>query len=273
MQTRCRSFSTLSVVVVVVGALSVAAAGAAQPSNPPAYQIQSLVKTGDPVGDLTIGPATTDGMWVMGLNDQGQVLFSPGSDAAQSNLLAEYSRGAPVPIALPGQDGPGGKWPRQIDYRIPMNLNQRGSVAFNLINEGGASIGIFRWDGDLRQITPVALPGMPAADGLTFTPGAFTGTAINNSNEVAFAHDVKDAAGKALPQCLFFLGRDGVLQVVARPGQALPGVGTVSTAYEVSLNDAGVVGFVLHLTNGGIRLCLWEEGSVTALSSNIAVVE
>jgi hypothetical protein len=272
METRCGSFPTLSVVVGVIGALFVSLSpGAAQANALAAYKIQPLVKTGDKVGDFTIGPATADGLWVTGLNDQGQVLLDAFSNATQIGLLAEYSHGALLPVALPGQDGPGGKWPSDIGPVIPMNMNQHGSVAFNLFNGGNTSIGIFRWDGDLRQTTLIARSGMPAVDGLTFTPGAFSGTAINNSNEVAFAHQVKDAAGKVLGQGLFFLGRDGVLHVVARPGQALPGGGAVSAAYVVSLNDAGAVGFDVQLTpNSAPRLYLWENGTITAISSNIA---
>jgi hypothetical protein len=269
MQAIRRSFPSFSVVAVAISVLSVSlAAGAAQADTPAAYTIQPLVKTGDKVGDFTIG-APTDGLWVIGLNDQGQVLFDAFSDATA--FLAEYSNGALVPIALPGQDGPGGKWPSHIGPIIPMNMNQHGSVAFNLYNGSNTSIGIFRWDADSRQTTLIARPGMPAVDGLTFTSGAFSGTAINNRNEVAFAHQVKDAAGKVLGQGLFFLGQDGALHVVARPGQALPGGGTVHAAYVVSLNDAGVVGFDVQLTaSSPPRLYLWANGTITAISSNIA---
>src|SRR5437867_3647642 len=113
MLARCGSFPTLSVVAVAIGALFVSAsAGAAQAHTPAAYEIQPLVKPGDKVGDFTIGPPKAGGLWVIGLNDQGQVLFDAFSATAQIGLLAEFSHGTLVPVALPGQDGPGGKWPR-----------------------------------------------------------------------------------------------------------------------------------------------------------------
>src|SRR5260370_12446698 len=110
MNTRCRSFSTRSAAAVAIGALSVAvAAGAAKCDALAAYQIQPLVKAGANVGGWTVAPATGAGLWVDGLNDQGQVQFMGTTDTG-SLFLAEYGGGALVPIALPGQKGPGGTW-------------------------------------------------------------------------------------------------------------------------------------------------------------------
>src|SRR5260370_157566 len=126
MEARCRSFSTLSAAAVALGALLVSLSpGGAQADPAAAYQIQPLVKSGDQVGDFTIGSAKANGLWVIGLNDPGQVLCDAFSNATQIGLLAEYRHGALVPVALPGQDGPVGKWPRQISPIVPMNMNQR----------------------------------------------------------------------------------------------------------------------------------------------------
>jgi hypothetical protein len=275
MKARCRSFSTLTAAAVAIGALSlVATAGPARSDALAAYQIQSLVNAGDEVGSVQVGPFE---LHVQGLNDQGQVLFMGVKGG--SFFLAEQSGGGLVPIALPGQKGPSGKWPGEIGFVVPMKMNQRGSVAFDLVNlnASDAEVGMFRWDADSQQLTPLGLPGTPATDGLTFAPtgsppsGLFPGTAINNRNEVAFGHNVTDAGGKAVGQGVFLMGQDGMLRAVALPAQVLPDGGAVHAAFCWSLNDAGAIGFTAQLDpSEAILPYLWENGAITAINLNIA---
>ena len=52
-------------------------------------------------------------------------------------------------------------------------MNQRGNVVFvGSVTAGGQSVsGTFRWDAQARQVTAVAMKGLPATDGRSFEEG------------------------------------------------------------------------------------------------------
>jgi hypothetical protein len=260
---------TARICTVLTAALALLAPGMARADT--TYKIQPIIKSGDQVGDFVFGPAKNQFI-VVGLNDAGQLLFLGQNDAARSGILVQYASGTFTPIAAPGKDRPGGQWPSNIGFWRPMTMNQRGNVAFNPgTGEPPRSLGVFSWDAQTRQVTPVALAGMPTGNSLTFAEGGGSGIAINSSNEIAFSQPVKDSSGKLLGSGSFFLGRDGVLRVVALPAQELPGGGTVNATYIESLNDAGVVGFVAQpQRNGRLRAYLWEQGVITAVGTEVA---
>src|SRR5207247_390682 len=145
-----------------------------------------------------------------------------------------------------GGDAPGGKWVKQVGFPGPVSMNRRGDIVFaaSATIGGTTGLGAFRWDYQSQKVTLVAFKGMPAVNNLTFvngittisSPGVYIYPFINNSDEIAFPADVKNAAG-ATRSGVFFLGRDGQLQAVAVPDQPLPGGGKVQNAYPTGIND------------------------------------
>jgi hypothetical protein len=100
-------------------------------------------------------------------------------------------------MAVPEGDGPIGKWPAHISVWGYIGLNQSGRSAFTVTDRrSGKHLGAFLWDPETRKSAPVALPGSPAADDLTFGEVGARNAAINNHDEVAFTAQVKNAAGR-----------------------------------------------------------------------------
>jgi hypothetical protein len=233
------------------------------------YMIQPIVKLGDKIGDVQL---KVGGHFQVGtLNDQGQVIFAPSNASSGDNeALILHSDGKFTTIVAAGQAGPLGKWPSDVGIYAPVSMNQRGNLVFvpTKIRAGKPSVGVFRWEDKLQQVTPVALTGMPAVNDLTFAdPGGAT-PAINNADEVAFGAGVKTTSGK-VAYGVFFLGRDGRLQPVVLPDQPLPDGGTVGSAFGsyLSLSDAGVVAFLAQRQgDSAMSGYLWEQGTLTPVA-------
>lgn len=228
------------------------------------YTIQRVLRLGDKVGTPPI--TTSTGLWVGALNDRGQIAFVSGN-AAGGSALFRYADGQFTPVAAAGQDGPMGKWPALAQLLSPVSMNQAGNIVFSLQDQpAGAPIGTYLWDAKTKQVTPVAIKGMPATGNLTFLNGGGPIPAINNQNEVAFVADVKNLSGEALSG-VFFMGRDGRLQAVALPDQVLPDIMFCRNASHPSVNNDGLVAF-LALRKGDKypSAYVWENGQSTPVA-------
>jgi hypothetical protein len=247
-------------------ALALLAASAARSET--LYTLQPIVKLGDTVAGITLRAAGP--LQVASLNDNGQLAFVARNEAG-GEVLFQYGAGQFHPIVVGGGLAPGGSWPADVrlynsaSMNQPVSMNQRGNIAFAapITIQGETSVGIFRWDAETRQVTPVALKGLPASDNLTFAAGAHAFPAINNHDEIAFAARAPDAAGK-IKEGLFLLGRDQRFTTIAAPGQKLSNGRTMERVYPHALNDGGVITFTGAGTEPGTAgAYVWEQGTLT----------
>jgi hypothetical protein len=253
---------------VLAAGLALLAPGAARAVGLTGYTIRPIARLGDRVADVTMRKGSN--FQISTLNDSGQLALVT-ENAAGGEMLLQYANDQFIPIAVGGGDAPGGRWVKQLGFTGPVSMNQRGDIAFaaNATIGGTTGLGAFRWDSQSQKVTLVAFKGMPTVNNLTFVngitvrgnSGVYIYPFINNSGEIAFPADVKNAAG-ATRSGVFFLGRDSQLQAVAVPDQALPGGGKVQDAYPTGINDTGVVAFVSP-PNGAY---VWENGTIAPVA-------
>jgi hypothetical protein len=248
---------------LVVLAMSLLVSSAAQAEI--RYQAQVIARAGDPVGDITTGAKQ---LFAIGdLNDRGYLALVTGDPATESNAggaLVQYADGQWITLARHGRPGaPQGAWPLPTYINLPFQMNQKGNLVFSAQSGKGQAVeyGTYRWDAAARTVTPVAVKGMPAVNGLTFEQGGFFSPVVNNRDEIAFPAAVKNAAGKAA-NGIFFIGQDGNLLTVVLPGQEIPGGATFQEAFRPSINDSGSVTFLTlaNLTSSPNGAYLWERG-------------
>jgi hypothetical protein len=249
--------------------LTLLAPGVARAQIP--YKVQPILKVGDTVNGFAITP---DYVFFPGpLNDRGQLVLDVGTDSgSRPERLLQYADGQLAIIAGPGMDAPGGKFPEDVGFYAPLGMNQLGNIVFVAAKAGTIPFGTFLWDEQAKTLTAVALTGMPATGNLTFANGGGFAPVINNVGDIAFPAAVLNAAGKP-SDGLFFRGRDGKLEAVALPDQALPGGVKVGRAFRPSINDAGGVAFLSSPSAGsGVAVSsprgafLWSQGSTTPLA-------
>lgn len=227
------------------------------------YTLQPIAKLGDKVGSLTI--KVDDGDFEVGaLNDAGQIAFVTENDAG-GEMLVQFADGKLTPIISAGAAYPGGTFPDGVGPASPISMNQAGNIVFAAL-VGTTPVGTFEWDFQAKQLKAIALQGMPAVNNLTFeSPGDFGGGVINDSNEIAFAAGVKNAAGTVV-NGIFFLGKDNKLVPVVLPDQDLFG-GKVNRTRFPAINNAGQVAFHARREGGDTTdsAYLWENGNITQL--------
>jgi hypothetical protein len=261
---------------ILAAGLALLAPGAARAAAPTAYTIQPIVKLGDKVADVTIKTASQGGDLEIGtLNDSGQLAFVT-ENAAGGEMLIQYANGKFTPIAVVGRDAPGGKWAAGSNgIPSPVTMNQRGDVVFSAWATIGGTTdrGTFLWDYQGQKLTLAAFKGMPAVNNLTFVDGSSGDSGstprplVNNSDEIAFSANVKNAAGQTRSG-VFFLGRDGQLQAIALPDQVLPGGAAVQDVYPTGITDNGIIAFVTASGWGSVPkgAYLWENGTITPIA-------
>jgi hypothetical protein len=267
-----RTLTSAALPLTLLAGLALLAPGAAPAATVlTQYRIQTIVKLGDQVADVTIKVGNQGGDLEIGtLNDSGQIAFVT-ENAAGGQMLLQYTKGQFIPIVVVGRDAPGGKWARgSFGVLSPVSMNQRGNIAFAAYATigGTTGLGTFRWDAPSQKVTLVAFQGLPAVNNLLFVHGSNSGSTplINNSEEIAFAADVKNAAGQTRSG-VFFLGQGGPLQAIALPDQALPGGATVQNAYPTSLAENGVVAFTAAGSGSQPSgVYLWEKGTITPVA-------
>jgi hypothetical protein len=227
------------------------------------YKIQAIVKRGDRLGELRL--ASDTGLSVGGLNDSGALLFSADNSAGGVALI-QYADGQFTPIVAAGLEGPLGKWSKDVTLWAPASMNQQGNAVVS-VGRASGDLGIFRWEFQARQLTPVALKDTPAANGPVFdrAPGGPL-PVISDRNEIAFVAQVKNASGEP-HYGVFLIGGDGKLQPVVLPDQELPDGGKVLEANTPSLNSAGMIALrVRRVGEAQSSAYLWEQGTLTPLA-------
>jgi hypothetical protein len=202
------------------------------------------------------------------LNDAAQLVFHLGSGGP----LFQYADGKFTPIAVAGEEAPGGRWHSPLELPRVVSMNQRGNVVFgaNILLGGKGARGVFLWDAQTRQVTALTLPGMPASDGLTFASriDTYLTPAINNRDETALGMNNSDAAG-GNQLGLFFRSQEGKLAPVFLSDQELPGGSKGVPGGSLSINDAGVVGFSAYpkgVSGNPASAYLWEQGMITPVA-------
>jgi hypothetical protein len=228
------------------------------------------VALGDVAGDVALPFASGCQFFLGPLNDTGRLLFAVGAPSgSRPDVLIQYQDGVFTRIAAPGMDGPLGKWPQTLLQAWPIHMNGSGNVVFTAYRLGSMELlGTFAWEAGTCRFTVVALKGMPATEHLIVrNPGGFS-PAINNSNEIAFAADVRNSAGPS-GWALFVLQRDGKVVPILPPGGVLPGGIRAIVHHEprLSINDAGAVAFLVRRPDESQSSAyLWEKGLLTPLA-------
>jgi hypothetical protein len=238
-------------------ALVLSAAGA--PAADFQYRVQPLLALDEAVGDGSIRAQVAFG--IDSLNNNGQLLFRTLSP--QGDVLLQYSGGQVTPVIVPGSNGPAGPWPIPLGIAAPAHMNQNGSIVFSASDVGkNRWTGVFIREAGPQKITPVALPGSPAADGRRYSQtisGSFS-PAINSSSEVVFNADVGQPS-------VFRLGRDGQILPIAAQGTVLTGTRRAGFAFTTSINDQGAVGFIAGATGeNATSAYVWENGAITQVA-------
>jgi hypothetical protein len=234
-------------------------------------------------GDLVFqGIVTTDkGIHLPGeaYTGLGMGVFRTGSQGGISN------------VASPGDAAPGGGFFDAAGVGGSW-INARGDVAFtahvagedSLIEGNPPQAQIMSALGSLYvkrarngAITSIAHSGDPAPRGGAFRQ-AYS-PVLNDSGDVVFLGDLSSPphAGQVLG---VYLHSGGQTIAVARPGDAMPGGGTLVTASSVSsqqihLNNRGDVVFNASLDTGGPAesgLFVWSDGSVRLIARTSTVI-
>lgn len=263
-----RTSSQTSLLAVAAAGLTLLAPGGARADTTgPGYQSAPLVMSGDQYGAARI--AATDDLYVAGLTDAGNLIFSAGTpNGGGPNLLLQWAGGKFTPIVAPASGTPANgpiNWTTEVIINRPVSVNASGSAVFSVGYANTASPwGTFLWDAATQSVTPVALKGMPATGHLAFTlPGGYA-PAINDRGEMALIGQVKNPAGPS-GFGLFSLDEGRALQSVLLPGQKLPGtnrgpvVAATDEFMQPSINDLGEIAFLSRTQSGPGHGAYWYD--------------
>ncbi|MBI4601918.1 MAG: hypothetical protein HY721_08145 [Planctomycetes bacterium] len=212
--------------------------------SPATGEISKVVCPGDAapggkVFDFAVNP------WI---NDRGDIAFgahvSPDPclfvsgliPCAESIYFKPAGRDEIVPVALQGQEAPGGG-----TYHLAFGptLNNRGEVVFfGDLTPGdptafGKALGVFLYSGG--KVIPIARPldEMPGGGKVVTTSFFVGGSDVNDCGDVAFNATLDsrsldiDGDGEKEPDQGLFLWSKGAIRPVVRTGKELPGIGTV----------------------------------------------
>jgi hypothetical protein len=266
-----RSVNRMTTFALFAGlALSVPATARAEGS----YTIKTLIKVGDMAGDTLIPKNYAHS--IVGLSDRGLLIdaaFYPNAppSAVQSGNAGEtwiqQLEGKFTTIIRPGGPSPSGIWPKSF-LTNESAMAPRGTVIFQAFNGLTSDwLGIYRYDPDTAQISPLVKNKTPASEGLTVSNWVFGGLAINNLNDMVLTCQVR-TADLHLTNGLFLVGRDGRWQPIIVGEQEIPGWGIVQDEGSIQcvLNDAGMVAFLARRKgekqDGAF---LWEQGKISPL--------
>lgn len=235
------------------------------------------------------------------INNSGQHVF-PGVVETEQGFHAEgqpyggLGIGAYVarpdgdidPVVVPGDAAPGGG---TFDYVVEPWINERGDVSFIghvagetgpvpgfpeqsvLINALG-SLYVKRASGRVRSIVRA---GDPAPGGGTFRQVFHD--VMNRWGDIAFNGDLTPPPG-ANEDIGVFVYLDGRVIVVARPGDPMPGGGTLINASlvdgNVYINDRREVVFSAHIHEDGLPLVTglyrWSRGRLSVVARTGTVI-
>jgi hypothetical protein len=197
------------------------------------HRISSVVSPGDPAPgggrfDFAQNPSINDrGDIAFGAHVAGEECITLGDVdslfCAESVYLKVARRGEIRSIAHQGQPAPGGG-----RYRLAFGpeLNKRGDLVFagdlTPPPDAGNSLGVFLHS--RGTTTPVARPGdaMPGGGTLATTSFTITNYNINDVGQVVFNGALTNG-----DHGLWVRSPNGTLQLVAKTGTTIPGVGTI----------------------------------------------
>lgn len=265
----CRNSLLLS---LAAGLALLAPVSARADTSTPRYKSEQVIQAGVTVDGVLI-PASYH-LYVGGLGDTGQILFSAGGpNQDRPERLFQYAGGKFTAIVTPSLGPEAGwpgdvYWPADVTIARPLSMNGSGNAVFAAGHVFGTSPwGTFMWNAAVGHTVAVALKDMPATRELRFvSPGGYA-PAINSSNEIALIGLVKNAAGTP-GWALFRLGRDGVMKPVARPHEELPdGVRISIDEFPLpSIDDSGRVAFLAHPDGSGRQNAyLWAHDAVSPI--------
>src|SRR5438552_5629155 len=203
----------------------------------------------------------------------GEVCITEGQDVpgtfifcAESLYVKNAATGAIQSIAHQGDAAPGGGV-----FRVAFGpvLNNLGEIAFigDLTPAPGfaEALGVFVYNG--KASVAVARPGdpMPGGGHLLTASNSILDYHLNNRGEIAFAAFLDtDANGDGIQDTGVYVATGGSLQLVARTGTVIPGLGTIAQASALfatapptpstgaANNDHGQVFFNATLTDGRV---------------------
>jgi hypothetical protein len=157
-----------------------------------------------------------------------------------------------------GGPAPGGGTFGSLNYT---SFNDAGQLAFSALVTAPGRSGIFRAsEGSVEGIAQTG-DSAPGGGTFNFTSLSFRHRAsLNASGQVAFGGPMSTGFTGV------FLSTDGVLSSIARPGDPVPGAGTIVFADSASLNDSGQVAFPAATTAGGTAACLVSEGILSKIA-------
>jgi hypothetical protein len=241
--------------------------------------ITSVISPGDPMpGHTLFDSGGNSGPWI---NQGGDVAFTAqltGEVAGRSSIyVKEAGTGKITPIAHGGDPAPGGGTLRGAFSPV---LNDSGDVVFQGDLSPGSPSAAFQELGvylySKGTTVAVARPGDSMPGGGHFVTASFFvafEVHVNNAREVAFSALLDtDEDQDGNPDTGLYVWSHGVLQVVARTGTVIPGVGTIRHLATATTgfppppvltpssgalnNDRGQVFFCATLTDGRAVLLL-----------------
>jgi hypothetical protein len=220
--------------------------------------ISSVVRPGDPAP----GGRVFDDAWNASINNSGDIGFSGhvegdvcidiGSPYAcgDSVYLRDGASSVIRSIAHQGDPAPGGG---TFNKAFGGLINDAGKIA--LIGDltpmpaTGQVLGVFSYDHG--ALSAVARPGDPMPGGNAFeTASTFTATSgINGPGDIAFAATLDtNTTGDAFNDTGMYVASHGSLQLVARSGTVIPGLGTIE-----QIGQPQNIGVPLYGTGGMIN--------------------
>ncbi len=268
-------------------------------------------------GDAAPGGGTFHGVnFRPVINDAGTIAFSglietnigPGNPPDNPDPASQTGLGFGIftvdahhhvtKIMRPGDAAPGGK---TFDFAQNPWINAKGDIAFGAHvaedptiqfgasfpagNQIFAAESVYLFHKNTGKFEAIATQGGPAPGGGTFTY-AF-GPVMNNKGDIAYFGALDAGGGEALlpphDNSGIFLYSHGKSIVVARPGDAMPGGGTMISAGfftgELGLNEDGVVSFTATMdsdTNGDTfhdtGLFTWANGKLSLVARSGTVL-
>ncbi len=203
------------------------------------------------------------------INAEGDVVLSasltgPGVTAATDAGLWLDESGALSLLARKGDNATGLTAGNLFGDFRDSSLNDAGTLAFLAdISTGGRGL----WFGPQGSVSPAVISG-DAAPGTTSTISNLRDLRLNNADEVAFWASLTGGGATSADDTGLWSGTTGSLALVAREGDAAPGLGSVAygefAANRLDLNASGDVAFESQLTGSGVnnsnRRALWLSG-------------
>jgi hypothetical protein len=206
-------------------------------------------------GTAVPGGKTLDQATFGALNDNGQIVFTDQPANADGNSIYLSDKDTISLIAAPGMT-PAGAGAALTNAVYPY-INNDGDVVFR--GAMGDNQGLFLWQ-KATGLKTIAKTGDTLPGGGTFQQVEATrrhSAVINNKGQVAALIWIGDTDGGALTYNL----ADGSMNVVARTGQALPGIGKITamglsrgdtpvTSWNMAINDNGDLLFAAQIDSG-----------------------